>query len=66
LKATIQQIGWFSEGLGERSDDWCCVAYWYQSKPIKHIPVLPNRAERTKGILTEKDTNKDGQGQWNN
>jgi D-arabinan exo alpha-(1,3)/(1,5)-arabinofuranosidase (non-reducing end) len=64
LKATVQQIGWFPDGLGERIDDWCSVAYWYQATPVKQMPTLPNKAERTAGILTDEDMNKDGKGQW--
>ena len=64
LTATMQQIGWFPDGLGERSDDWCSVAYWYQAKPVKQMPTLPNRNERTAGILAEENANKDGKGQW--
>ncbi len=30
----------------ERSDDWCSVAYWYQSLPSKPFPTLPNREQR--------------------
>jgi hypothetical protein len=52
LKATIQQIGWRRpEGLFERSDDWCSVAYWYQLRPNQHTPPLPDRQARTAGIL---------------
>jgi hypothetical protein len=55
LKATIQQIGWKSpEGLFERSDDWCSLAYWYQLEPNTHMPALPDRDARTTGILEPK------------
>ncbi len=50
LKATIQQIGW-NKGLFERSDDWCSVAYWYQMKPVKQMPPLPDRAARIADII---------------
>jgi len=50
LKATMQQIGWHKE-LFERSDDWCSVAYWYQLKPVKQMPPLPDRAARTADII---------------
>lgn len=63
LKATIQQIGWFPDGLGERSDDWSSVAYWYQLKPAKQRPALTDKTERTAGILTDENPTKDGEGQ---
>ncbi len=47
FRAEMQQIGWGDDGLFERSDDWCSVAYWYQLKPISRIPALPDRAART-------------------
>lgn len=44
----------------ERSDDYCSVAYWYQSLPTNPFPRLPNREERIKDLLyeVEKDTPK--------
>ena len=55
LKATIQQIGWkHPEGLYERSDDWCSVAYWYQLRPSRTMPPLPDCAARTADILEPK------------
>jgi len=51
LKVTIQQIGWSKDGLFERSDDWCSVAYWYQLKPNTRRPALPDRKARTDGII---------------
>lgn len=51
LKAAIQQIGWSKQGLFERSDDWCSTAFWYQLKPISHMPPLPDRAARTADII---------------
>ncbi|MCP4251718.1 MAG: DUF2961 domain-containing protein [bacterium] len=50
LKAAIQQIGW-RDGLYERSDDWCSVAYWYQLKPNRKMPSLPDRDARTADII---------------
>lgn len=37
--------------LFERSDDYCSVAYWYQELPTTPFPVLPNRAERSEGLI---------------
>lgn len=51
FRAEIQQIGWGDDGLYERSDDWCSVAYWYQLKPATRMPPFPDRAARTAGIL---------------
>jgi hypothetical protein len=52
LKATMQQIGYKSEGgLYERSDDWCSTAFWYQLAPISKMPPLPDRDARTAGII---------------
>lgn len=52
FKATIQQMGWFPQGLDERSgDDWCSVAYWYQMRPNGALPPLPDRKGRSEGIV---------------
>jgi hypothetical protein len=51
LKVSIQQIGYRKQGLFERSDDWCSVAYWYQLKPTTHMPTLPDRAARTADLV---------------
>lgn len=66
LKATIQQIGWGESGLEERDgDDWCSVAYWYQREPVKQMPPLPDREQRTAGIIDEKKEKKaKDDGQW--
>lgn len=53
LKAAMQQIG-YHDGLFERSDDWCSVAYWYQLKPVTTMPPLPNREARTADLLPPK------------
>ncbi|MBN2326902.1 MAG: DUF2961 domain-containing protein [Candidatus Omnitrophica bacterium] len=45
-KLTIQQIGW-NNGLYERSDDWCSVAFWYQKGINQNKPPLPDRAARS-------------------
>ncbi len=50
FKATMQQIGW-KDGLFERSDDWCSVAYWYQLKPVKQMPPFPDRAARSEALF---------------
>ncbi|MEW6237445.1 MAG: glycoside hydrolase family 172 protein [Candidatus Omnitrophota bacterium] len=55
-KVTIQQIGWSDNGLYERSDDWCSMAYWYQIGINKHFPKLPSRQERSADLpAPEKD-----------
>jgi len=52
LKATMQQIGYKGGvGLFERSDDWCSVAYWYQVKPVKQMPPLPDREARIADLI---------------
>jgi hypothetical protein len=66
LKATIQQIGWFEDGLGERSDDWCSVAYWYQAAPVKQMPPLPDKVRRSAGIVPDKGGKNATGGQWTN
>lgn len=66
VKATMQQIGWFEDGLGERSDDWCSVAYWYQAAPVKQMPAFPDQAARSAGIMTDKKDKDGTQGQWTN
>lgn len=39
-------------GMFDLSDDYCSVAYWYQSLPSRPFPSLPTRAERV-ADLTE-------------
>ncbi len=51
FKATIQQIGYKTGGLFERSDDWCSTAFWYQIQPISKMPPLPDREARTADII---------------
>ena len=34
----------------DRSDDYCSVAYWYQTLPTMPFPPLPSREERTRDI----------------
>ncbi|MBA8992044.1 hypothetical protein FHW23_003331 [Curtobacterium pusillum] len=41
LRVTVQQIGTWSHGLFERSDDISTVAYWYQTEPHTPFPVIP-------------------------
>jgi hypothetical protein len=50
MRAEIQQIGWH-KGLFERSDDWCSTAYWYQLKPVRQMPPLPDREARTANLI---------------
>jgi hypothetical protein len=57
FKATMQQIGWHEDGLSERAgDDWCSVAYWYQTKPVESMPELPDRQARTQSIATKEES----------
>ena len=42
----------------ERSDDWCSVAYWYQTLPTKSFPPLPTRRERSADLLIEQESEK--------
>ncbi|SDD44739.1 glycoside hydrolase family 172 protein [Auraticoccus monumenti] len=41
LRITLQQIGCWSHGLFERSDDVSTVAYWYQDGGVVDAPALP-------------------------
>jgi hypothetical protein len=41
----------------ERSDDYCSTAYWYQTLPTNPFPSIPNREERSKNLLVEKEKN---------
>lgn len=66
LKVTIQQIGWMGDGLGERSDDWCSVAYWYQAKPVKKMPLLPDRTARSADVIIDTKAKDATGGQWTN
>ena len=44
LKATMQAIGWRSEGRYlPLQDDISSVAYWYQAEPHNAFPQLPDR-----------------------
>ena len=36
--------------LFERSDDYCSVAYWYQTLPTVKFPELPDRDQRSRDI----------------
>lgn len=42
----------------ERSDDYCSVAYWYQTLPTVPFPLLPNREQRIEGLLNMTDQGK--------
>jgi len=53
FKAKMQQIGHDGK-LFERSDDWCATAFWYQAKPCTRMPTLPNREQRTEGLIPPK------------
>jgi len=47
LKATMQALGWRSEGRYlPLQDDIASVVYWYQTLPHAPFPVLPERNER--------------------
>ncbi len=46
LRVSIQNIGYRTGGLFERSDDMCSTAYWYQTEPHKPFPGLPNVESR--------------------
>ncbi|MEP0845049.1 MAG: DUF2961 domain-containing protein, partial [Phycisphaerae bacterium] len=50
LKVTIQQIGW-RQGLYERKDDWCSLAYWYQARPTTYRAPFPDQAARTADLI---------------
>lgn len=41
LRATVQQIGAWDNGLFERVDDISTTAYWYQRSPAATFPPLP-------------------------
>ena len=46
LRLTVQQIGVGRNGLFERQDDVCSVAYWYQVEPHAPFPELPDAPAR--------------------
>lgn len=46
IKVTLQQIGVGYQGLFERQDDLCSVAYWYQTLPHNLFPDFPTKEER--------------------
>lgn len=46
LKVTLQQIGVSHNGLFERQDDVCSVAYWYQKELNVKLEPLPGKEER--------------------
>lgn len=52
-RITIQQIGW-KDGLYERSDDWCCAAFWYEPTPDAPLPAMPDLAARTANLWVEE------------
>jgi hypothetical protein len=53
LKVSMQQIGLLAgeHTLFERSDDWSSVAFWYQLRPVRSMPPLPDQAARSEGIV---------------
>ena len=38
----------------DRQDDYCCVAYWYQTLPTAPFPALPGRQARSADLPTDK------------
>lgn len=40
----------------ERSDDWCSVAFWYQTEVADAFPPLPDRAARSADLLLEDES----------
>lgn len=62
LEAAYARHGWvgphvhpgMSDWLYDRSDDYCSVAFWYQSLAPHPLPPLPSRKERIKGIAREE------------
>ncbi|GAB2539389.1 glycoside hydrolase family 172 protein [Gracilibacillus alcaliphilus] len=46
LKVTIQQIGVYKNGLFERQDDVCSVAYWYQTEPHQAFSPIASAKDR--------------------
>ena len=42
----------------DRSDDYCSVAYWYQTLPTNPFPPLPSREERLRDLPAETQTAK--------
>ncbi|WP_217594709.1 glycoside hydrolase family 172 protein [Cohnella sp. GbtcB17] len=41
--------------LFERSDDYCSVAYWYQTLPSAPFPTLPDREARSADLMVDKE-----------
>jgi len=39
----------------DRSDDYCSVAYWYQTLPTMPFPPFPTREERLADLMLDKD-----------
>lgn len=39
----------------DRSDDYCSVAYWYQTLPSVPFPAFPKREQRTANLLEQKN-----------
>ena len=42
----------------DRSDDWCSVAYWYQTLPTKPFPPFPSKEERLSDLFLGEKTAK--------
>ena len=52
-RITIQQLGYKKgSGLVNRSDDWSCATFWYESIPGAPLPPMPDVAARIADLYT--------------
>ncbi len=52
-RIVIQQLGYKKgSGLVNRSDDWSCATFWYESIPSAPLPPIPDVAARTADLFS--------------
>lgn len=57
-RIVIQQIGYKKgSGLVNRSDDWSCATFWYESTPSAPLPPMPDLAARTADLYSPAISN---------
>lgn len=54
IRATIQQIGYTSQGLFERQDDWSVCSFWYEPIPSAPLPELAGYEARVQDYLPKE------------
>jgi hypothetical protein len=59
-RIVIQQLGYKKGvGLADRTDDWSCSTFWYESAPSAPLPTLPDVAARIADLYVAAASNAD-------